>query len=615
MTKRIIFWLSVAFVLFHIITPFVGVIPGIGQRAIHLGLILVIYYLSCLFKKESNIFKRGIDSLLVLASASSIIYLMKIDSTIDMRSGIIYTEDIVFGIFLIVALIEATRRIVGNALAIITILFVIYGFAGPYMPGILSHPGLTLNRFINIVYLSSDGIFGVALYASAVYIVLFIILGAVFAETGVGDYFTNLATRFFGRLRGGPAKVAVVSSALFGSISGSAMANVISTGTFTIPLMKKSGFKTDYAAGIEASASTGGQIMPPIMGATAFLIAEIVGIPYFELVKAAFIPALLYFAAVLMTVDLYARRNGIQGIPLEDLPKLSNLVKQLYLLIPLVFLVILLGVFNSTIMRAGIWTIVVTLIVVMFNKKTRLNKEKLVKSVEGSINGATTVAIACAVVGIIIGVLMSSGLGFRISNIIIDVAGGNMAILLILTMVVSLILGMGLPTTAAYLVLAVLVAPAMIEMGVDPLAAHLFIFYFGIISNITPPVALASFTAAGVARSNPNKVAIQSFKISLSGYILPFMFVYNPVLLFEGTWYDILLALVTSLIGVYFLSASLEKYFVSWHLHWIERIMLFAAALLLIDPTILTDVIGLGICAIIVISKIIKSKNVITASS
>jgi len=614
-TKRIIFWLSVAFVLFHIITPFVGVIPGIGQRAIHLGLILVIYYLSCLFKKESNIFKRGIDSLLVLASASSIIYLMKIDSTIDMRSGIIYTEDIVFGIFLIVALIEATRRIVGNALAIITILFVIYGFAGPYMPGILSHPGLTLNRFINIVYLSSDGIFGVALYASAVYIVLFIILGAVFAETGVGDYFTNLATRFFGRLRGGPAKVAVVSSALFGSISGSAMANVISTGTFTIPLMKKSGFKTDYAAGIEASASTGGQIMPPIMGATAFLIAEIVGIPYFELVKAAFIPALLYFAAVLMTVDLYARRNGIQGIPLEDLPKLSNLVKQLYLLIPLVFLVILLGVFNSTIMRAGIWTIVVTLIVVMFNKKTRLNKEKLVKSVEGSINGATTVAIACAVVGIIIGVLMSSGLGFRISNIIIDVAGGNMAILLILTMVVSLILGMGLPTTAAYLVLAVLVAPAMIEMGVDPLAAHLFIFYFGIISNITPPVALASFTAAGVARSNPNKVAIQSFKISLSGYILPFMFVYNPVLLFEGTWYDILLALVTSLIGVYFLSASLEKYFVSWHLHWIERIMLFAAALLLIDPTILTDVIGLGICAIIVISKIIKSKNVITASS
>src|SRR5690606_9712355 len=255
---------SVAFVLFHIITPFVGVIPGIGQRAIHLGLILVIYYLSCLFKKESNIFKRGIDSLLVLASASSIIYLMKIDSTIDMRSGIIYTEDIVFGIFLIVALIEATRRIVGNALAIITILFVIYGFAGPYMPGILSHPGLTLNRFINIVYLSSDGIFGVALYASAVYIVLFIILGAVFAETGVGDYFTNLAARFFGRLRGGPAKVAVVSSALFGSISGSAMANVIATGTFTIPLMKKSGFKTDYAAGIEASASTGGQIMPPI---------------------------------------------------------------------------------------------------------------------------------------------------------------------------------------------------------------------------------------------------------------------------------------------------------------------------------------------------------------
>lgn len=610
MSKKIIFTLSLFFVLFHVLTPLIGVIPGIGQRAIHIGLILVIYFLSSVFRSDTSIFQKVVDSLLVLASASSIIYLMIIDSTIDLRSGLIYSSDVFFGLLLIISLLEATRRLLGYALTTIVVLFIVYAFAGDFFPGFLSHPGLSLARFINIVYLSSDGIFGTALYASAVYIVLFIILGSLFVETGVGNYFTNIATSLFGRLRGGPAKVAVVSSGAFGSISGSAMANVVSTGTFTIPLMKKNGFKSEYAAGVEASASTGGQIMPPIMGATAFLIAEIIGIPYFELLKSALLPAIFFFIGILFTVDLYARKNNLKGLSADQLPKIKPILKKIYLIIPLIFLVVMLGIFDRTVMSAGIWTILVTLILVMLKKETRLDKAKVVKTIDGSINGATTVAIACAVVGIIIGVLSSSGLGFRLSSILVDVASGSILILLLLTMIVSIILGMGMPTTASYLVLAVMVAPALVDMGINPIAAHLFIFYFGIISNITPPVALAAFAASGIAKCSPNRAAIQGFKFSLSGFILPFMFVYNSALLMEGEWYDILFVIVTTLIGVYILSGALEKYFIAWKISILESIILFFIAILFIVPTILTTTFGLVLILLYISFKVIKSKDI-----
>ena len=609
MLKRLSFALAVLFCIFHCWTAMFGAAAGIGQKAIHLGLVLIIFFLDYLAQEDRKWYCRVMDAFFILASAGSLIYIMSIDKTIDLRSGMIYTYDILFGVLLIITLIEATRRAVGKSLAIVVICFIVYGFMGQHMPGVLAHVGMDITRITSVVYLGTDGIYGTAIYASASYIVLFVILGAVFNETGVGDYFTKLASRAFGKFRGGPAKIAVVASGLFGSISGSAIANVIGTGTFTIPMMKKCGFEDEYAAAVEASASTGGQIMPPVMGATAFLIAEYLGIPYFDLVKAALIPAVLFYVAILMTVDLYARKNNIKGVPESELPTWKELVKNVYLILPLIYLIVSMSVFKMSVTKSGITSIIATIVCTLFSARNRITPAKLKKIVKASINGAKPVAIACGVVGIIIGIVMGSGLGFRMSSVLIQVSNGHLGILLVLTMVVSLILGMGVPTTAAYLMLALLVVPALKQMNVLPLAAHLFIFYFGIISNVTPPVALAAYAAAGVARCNPTKTGVFAFKLSLSGFILPFMFVYNPVLLMQGGALEILQSLITALLGIYSLSAALEKFVFKWNINQAERLVLLASALLLIIPGTITDLIGFAVLLGIFLIKTAEEKK------
>lgn len=609
MLKKLSFILAAIFCVFHCWTAMFGAAAGIGQKAIHLGLVLAIFFLDYLAKDDRKWYCRLSDAFFILASVGSLIYIMSIDSTIDMRSGLIYTYDIFFGVLLMVTLIEATRRAVGKSLAIVVIVFILYAFFGQYMPGFLVHAGMDISRLTSVVYLGTDGIYGTAIYASASYIVLFVILGAVFNETGVGDYFTKLASRAFGKFRGGPAKIAVVASGLFGSISGSAIANVIGTGTFTIPMMKKCGFEDEYAAAVEASASTGGQIMPPVMGATAFLIAEYLGIPYFSLVKAALIPAVLFYVAILMTVDLYARKHDIKGVPESELPTWKELGRNVYLILPLIYLIISMSVFKMTVTKSGITSIIATIVCTLFSARNRITLEKLKRIVKASINGAKPVAVACGVVGIIIGIVMGSGLGFRMSSMLIQISNGQLGILLVLTMVVSLILGMGVPTTAAYLMLALLVVPALKQMNVLPLAAHLFIFYFGIISNVTPPVALAAYAAAGVARCNPTKTGIFAFKLSLSGFILPFMFVYNPVLLMQGNWLEIIQSLITALLGIYSLSSALEGFVFKWNANKAERLVLLASALLLIVPGTLTDVIGLAVLVGIFLLKTAGSKR------
>lgn len=609
MLKKLSFILAAIFCVFHCWTAMFGAAAGIGQKAIHLGLVLAIFFLDYLAKDDRKWYCRLSDVFFILASVGSLIYIMSIDSTIDMRSGLIYTYDIFFGVLLMVTLIEATRRAVGKSLAIVVIVFILYAFFGQYMPGFLVHAGMDISRLTSVVYLGTDGIYGTAIYASASYIVLFVILGAVFNETGVGDYFTKLASRAFGKFRGGPAKIAVVASGLFGSISGSAIANVIGTGTFTIPMMKKCGFEDEYAAAVEASASTGGQIMPPVMGATAFLIAEYLGIPYFGLVKAALIPAVLFYVAILMTVDLYARKHDIKGVPESELPTWKELGRNVYLILPLIYLIISMSVFKMSVTKSGITSIIATIVCTLFSAGNRITPEKLKRIVKASINGAKPVAVACGVVGIIIGIVMGSGLGFRMSSMLIQISNGQLGILLVLTMVVSLILGMGVPTTAAYLMLALLVVPALKQMNVLPLAAHLFIFYFGIISNVTPPVALAAYAAAGVARCNPTKTGIFAFKLSLSGFILPFMFVYNPVLLMQGNWLEIIQSLITALLGIYSLSAALEGFVFKWNANKAERLVLLASALLLIVPGTLTDVIGLVVLVGIFLLKTAGSKR------
>ena len=595
--KKVSLILAICFVAFHLYTAAFGTMPGIAQKSIHLGFLLVIFYINAMVDSEKR-WEQIFLGIMALFALGGCAYITILDENLQLRAGIVYASDILFAILLIIAIFEACRRKMGNPLVIITLVFVAYAFLGKYIPGFLNQPGMTLKKFTSLVYLTTDGIFGSPLYASASYVVLFVLLGAIMSVSGIGDYMTNLATSLFGHMRGGPAKVAVVASGFFGSISGSPTANVIGTGTFTIPMMKKNGFEPEFAAAVEATASTGGAIMPPIMGSTAFIMAEMLGIPYTAVAKAALIPAILYFLAVLFGVDIYAAKHGLKGIPRSQLPKVRSMLKQIYMLAPLIFLIFCMAVFNMTIVRSGLLTIIGTLVLVEINPKTRMTKEQWLQIPVQTVKSAVSVGIACAMAGIISGVIMGSGLGYRISSILTSVAGTSMLLLLVLTMVVSLIMGMGVPTTAAYLVLASLVAPTMIQLGIPPLAAHMFIFYFGCISSITPPVALAAYAGAGLAGCDPNKTGYKAFRLAFCSFLMPYLFVYNPVLLMEGGVLDILWSLVTALIGAYLLASGFEGFFFRWSLKWFERPLMILGAVMLIVPGMVTDLVGIAIIVV-----------------
>ena len=595
--KKVSLILAICFVAFHLYTAAFGTMPGIAQKSIHLGFLLVIFYINAMVDSEKR-WEQIFLGIMALFALGGCAYITILDENLQLRAGIVYASDILFAILLIIAIFEACRRKMGNPLVIITLVFVAYAFLGKYIPGFLNQPGMTLKKFTSLVYLTTDGIFGSPLYASASYVVLFVLLGAIMSVSGIGAYMTNLATSLFGHMRGGPAKVAVVASGFFGSISGSPTANVIGTGTFTIPMMKKNGFEPEFAAAVEATASTGGAIMPPIMGSTAFIMAEMLGIPYTAVAKAALIPAILYFLAVLFGVDIYAAKHGLKGIPRSQLPKVRSMLKQIYMLAPLIFLIFCMAVFNMTIVRSGLLTIIVTLVLVEINPKTRMTKEQWLQIPVQTVKSAVSVGIACAMAGIISGVIMGSGLGYRISSILTSVAGTSMLLLLVLTMVVSLIMGMGVPTTAAYLVLASLVAPTMIQLGIPPLAAHMFIFYFGCISSITPPVALAAYAGAGLAGCDPNKTGYKAFRLAFCSFLMPYLFVYNPVLLMEGGVLDILWSLVTALIGAYLLASGFEGFFFRWSLKWFERPLMILGAVMLIVPGMVTDLVGIAIIVV-----------------
>ena len=595
--KKVSLILAICFVAFHLYTAAFGTMPGIAQKSIHLGFLLVIFYINAMVDSEKR-WEQIFLGIMALFALGGCAYITILDENLQLRAGIVYASDILFTILLIIAIFEACRRKMGNPLVIITLVFVAYAFLGKYIPGFLNQPGMTLKKFTSLVYLTTDGIFGSPLYASASYVVLFVLLGAIMSVSGIGDYMTNLATSLFGHMRGGPAKVAVVASGFFGSISGSPTANVIGTGTFTIPMMKKNGFEPEFAAAVEATASTGGAIMPPIMGSTAFIMAEMLGIPYTAVAKAALIPAILYFLAVLFGVDIYAAKHGLKGIPRSQLPKVRSMLKQIYMLAPLIFLIFCMAVVNMTIVRSGLLTIIVTLVLVEINPKTRMTKEQWLQIPVQTVKSAVSVGIACAMAGIISGVIMGSGLGYRISSILTSVAGTSMLLLLVLTMVVSLIMGMGVPTTAAYLVLASLVAPTMIQLGIPPLAAHMFIFYFGCISSITPPVALAAYAGAGLAGCDPNKTGYKAFRLAFCSFLMPYLFVYNPVLLMEGGVLDILWSLVTALIGAYLLASGFEGFFFRWSLKWFERPLMILGAVMLIVPGMVTDLVGIAIIVV-----------------
>ncbi len=604
-----------AFSLFHIYTAYFGVLSGTRQRIIHLTFTLFLTFWIYPFKSGSrSILDRVFSGSLLLFSVAACLHIFRLDPVLPLREGEIYPIDVFFGLIAILAVLEATRRVTGWQLPVISFLFMVYAYIGPHLPGIFGHRGFPISRIVYVVYLTTEGIFGMALYVSSTFIVLFIILAAFLKETGIGEFFIDIAFGLFGRVRGGPAKVAVVASSFFGTFSGSALANVTGTGTFTIPLMIRTGFTPQFAAAVEAVASTGGQFMPPIMASVAFVMAEILGISYIKVAIAAVIPAILYYTGIFAQVDFRAANRGLKGVSGVGLSKVIKSIKSNgHLLLPLIVLIYVLGIKQLTPMRAAFWTIISTIVVSMGRRSTRLSVPKALEALKNGAVGALSVATACANIGIIVGVLMLTGLGLKLSGMLVEIARGSLLLLLMLSMVTSLILGMGVPTLAAYLVLALVVAPALIKMGVMPIAAHLFMFYFGIISCITPPVALAAYTAAGISGSDPMKTGYQAVKLGIAAFIVPFLFVYHPVLLMDGPVWNILQSSLTAITGVVALAGSLEGYFMG-RLPIILRMVLFFGALTLIHPGGYSDLTGLGVIGFIMVLQHLKGKKSLSSA-
>jgi TRAP transporter 4TM/12TM fusion protein len=532
--------------------------------------------------------------LLILGMAASAGYLVMEHEALVRRAGSPTALDLCGGIVTLLVVLELARRTTGWGLVLVAALALVYAVAGPVLPGILAHRGYGFTRLMEHLYLSTEGVWGVPLGVSADFVYLFVLFGALLDMAGGGALLIGLADRVAGRSRGGPAKTAAVASAFMGSLSGSAVANVVTTGTFTIPLMRRSGFKPFFAGAIEAAASTGGQLMPPVMGAGAFILATWTNIPYTRVAVAAIIPALLYYGALLMAIHFRAGRMGLKG---EGLREKEAVLPRLHLLTPLAFIVVLLAMGRSP-MRAAFWGVVTALGVSFLSKKTRPGPSRMEAALLAAGAGAVQVAAACAAAGVVVGVASLTGIGLRMSELIITVSQGNLLLALLLTALGSIVLGMGLPTTAAYVVLAALGAPALVQLGVPMLAAHLFIFYFGCVSNVTPPVSLAAYAASGIAGAPPLRTAWTAMLLASGGFIVPFMFVYAPPLLLDGSPLEVGVVGGTALAGVTALAAANMGFFRRNLLVW-ERVLLLTSAFALIFPGLASD--GYGLAALLLI--------------
>jgi TRAP transporter 4TM/12TM fusion protein len=493
-----------------------------------------------------------------------------------------------------VLVLEAARRTAGLPIVIVTLLFILYSFFGNYIPGPLYHHGFSLSRIIGLHLTTADGLFAVPLEVTSTFLILFIFFGSALANSGAVDHFLNIANALVGKYNAGPAKLAVVASAFEGTYSGSATANVVGSGSVTIPLMKKLGYDPAFAAAVEASASTGGQIMPPIMGAAAFVMAGMLGIPYFAVVKAALIPAILYFLAVYLVVDLEGRKIGLS--PLKDIPSLKDsLINGFHLLIPILLLIYFL-LAGYSLMRAGFVLFFSTILLSYFRKDTIVTPRKFFKILECGIRDASSVVMICAVAGLIVGSIVVTGLGLKLGAVILTLAGGHLWLALVFTMCVALVLGMGMPTVAVYIILCTLLGHGLQLLGTPSLlSAHLFMFWFAVISALTPPVAIAAYAGAAIANSDPWKTGYIAFRFAISGFIIPYCFIYGPALLMEGTWPEIIQAIITASLGIFSLSIAVEGWFLTHFKHWAERIIYILAAIFLITPGIITDSLGLVI--------------------
>jgi TRAP transporter 4TM/12TM fusion protein len=602
---------------FQLWTGGIEVMVAMRQRAVHLMFTEILVFLLFPMRKEWVKSRWAFWVDLVLASLALVtgLFVFVEYEVLTQRIGITTTADLLLGAVAIILLLEATRRSIGAVMPGIAVVFLLYAYFGQYAPEVFAHRGYDIDRIVSQLYLTTEGIYGIVLGVSATFIYLFVLFGAFLKVSGGGQLFIDLAYGLFGRVRGGPAKVAVVASGLFGTVSGSAAANVVGTGTFTIPLMKSIGYRAQFAGAVEAVASSGGQLMPPVMGAAAFIMAEILQISYFQVCIHAVLPAVLYYFCCFIMVDLEAAKTGLKGVPAEALPKVWSILKERgLLLLPIPVLIYYLAVMQTTPMKAAFWAIITTFALIAFQNMLTLRRDSVTgpssldrfskagatlicQTAEAMYEGATgslIVATACATAGIIIGVTNLTGLGMKLSVILVDLSQGNLAALLVLTMIASLILGMGLPTTACYIILAVLSAPALVKMGVIPIGAHLFVFYFGIISAITPPVAGAAYAAAPIAKTGPMGIGFTACRLGIAAFILPYMWIYGPALLLIGEPLTVIWAAVTSTIGIAACAAGIQGY-IFRPTSTLERIMLLISSLLLIKPGWITDVIGLGL--------------------
>src|SRR5690625_207265 len=618
----IVFVLLLSFSLFQLYTGIFGQFTAYIQRTVHLGFALTLIFL--LFPAKRTISRKTIpwyDIILILLSIGVSAYWPVFYDTLVQQVGTINTEQIIVGSIAILLVLEATRRAVGIPITIIAAVFLIYAYFGPYMPGMLGHRGLTLAQLVDSMFFTTEGILGTPLQVSSTYIFLFLLFGSFLIQTGVGNYFNDLAITIAGKRVGGPAKVAIFSSALQGTISGSSVANTVTTGSYTIPMMKRLGYHRNFAGAVEAAASTGGQIMPPIMGAAAFLMIEFAGESYWNIAKTALIPAILYFTGIWIMTHFEAKRKGLHGLSKENIPKWSVVLKKIHLLFPIVFIVYLLFK-RFSIERTALLGILSTVVVSMFLKETRINVKKFIDALTCGARTALGVAAATACAGIIVGVVTKTGLGLKLGNSLVSIAGSiavNIEMQLILTlfftMVTSIIIGMGSPTTANYIITSTIALPAilalndMLPVAIPVLAGHMFVFYFGIVADITPPVALAAFAATGISKGDPIRTGFNASKLAIAAFIIPYMFVLEPALLMIDTNFtEIIFILATAIMGMIAIGAGMIGY---WYtkLNVFSRTVAIITGLLLIYPGTYTDIFGVIIFVVMLVIQFISNKK------
>lgn len=612
--SKIVFVLAAAMSLFHIYALAINAVTIWYLYCFHVGMAAIIAL--AIYRERQDSTRNSVpfyDYIMIVATVFAFGYLMVEVNDLVYRIGVSPTDlDLVVAVIMLVVVLEFTRRTCGNILPLIAIIFLIYARFGHLIPGTYGHRPYSWGKTLSYM-LGLDGVFSTPIQASASFVFLFVVFGAFLSISGASKFFIDLAVSISGAYRGGPAKVAVISSALFGTVSGNSVANVVASGTFTIPLMKSIGYRPAFAGAVEATSSSGGQIMPPILGSAAFIMAAILGVPYIEIVKASLIPALLYFYTVFITVDLEAVKYNLSGLPKERLPVLKKIVlEEGFLILPLFALIVALAVLNLSPIRASVWGILTAIAVTYIRKHTRIGIRGIFKALAEGGKSACGIIAACATAGIVIGVLNLTGFGLKVATAIVALSQGNLALALVLTMAACIVMGMGLPTTAAYLICASVAAPALMQLGVAPLASHMFVFYFACISAITPPVALAAYAGAELAKANPLEVAFIACKLGITAFIVPFMFIYGPSLLAVGLLSDILLSTASAVVGATLLACGFQLQAFSLKLGKISALLLILSGLALVKPGLITDLVGLVVASIVLAFVYLRNKRTAT---